>query len=358
MPQTLRNCFRSFSRVVQAMKSLLPTAKPPLPLQENLDRAQPAESAWDHHDYADDHETRCLYSHAEPRDGLWRCCNCLHENEVTHFRGPHPFKIVECPCAHTLCTTCCTTEILTPVRSMATEVFERRSRTVFNGEVLYCRVCPCGLTHRAVRNGNSLDCQDEPCDCGEPVDAGNYYFIGSVHEYRRDPLRRANEVMEEHIEKSSARQMARLSPVKHRGSFTTDGSCSSTCGTSFNAIAHVAHHSAAACPSPASARDVPSAGDTSGANLPSVEYCRLSTAGASQCHSPANLPQHLMLMHIDVVVNRRDALRTSKYVCFLLLNALLTIESVHSYGCCVRLIIDHICFHLPLSLTNVTDLIC
>jgi hypothetical protein len=189
MPQTLRNCFRSFSRVVQAMKSLLPTAKPPLPLQENLDRAQPAESAWDHHDYADDHETRCLYSHAEPRDGLWRCCNCLHENEVTHFRGPHPFKIVECPCAHTLCTTCCTTEILTPVRSMATEVFERRSRTVFNGEVLYCRVCPCGLTHRAVRNGNSLDCQDEPCDCGEPVDAGNYYFIGSVHEYRRDPLR-------------------------------------------------------------------------------------------------------------------------------------------------------------------------
>jgi hypothetical protein len=210
MPQTLRNCFRSFSRVVQAMKSLLPTAKPPLPLQENLDRAQPAESAWDHHDYADGHETRCLYSHAEPRDGLWRCCNCLHEHEVTHFRGPHPFKIVECPCAHTLCTTCCTTEILTPVRSMATEVFERRSRTVFNGEVLYCRVCPCGLTHRAVRNGNSLDCQDEPCDCGEPVDAGNYYFIGSVHEYRRDPLRRANEVMEEHIEKSSARQMARL----------------------------------------------------------------------------------------------------------------------------------------------------
>ncbi|EOA80678.1 uncharacterized protein SETTUDRAFT_123827, partial [Exserohilum turcica Et28A] len=130
---------------------------------------------------------RALQSDADIGDGLWRCCRCLHENILTHYKGPFPFDRLCCPrCTHILCHTCHSSEILSPLPRHVTLVDPPDA----HAPVRYLHVCThCGLSRRAVVQGNALVFCHGPCsDCGTNVN-GEWarYWIGSKEAYRRDP---------------------------------------------------------------------------------------------------------------------------------------------------------------------------
>jgi hypothetical protein len=194
---------RATRYVMRTCNVFVPSAKPQLSLQEKLDLAVPAEIPWDRTDRSEVQEYVRMHCHAHPRDGVFRCCDCGRENQLTHFRGAHPFKIVDCGCNHTLCSECITTEILTPVQSMSED--KRR----WGNETPYYRICVCGLSHRAAATGDSLGVFEGLCECGQPIEAGKVlYYIGSYLAYRRNPEARAHKLTVESI----ARKMARLFP--------------------------------------------------------------------------------------------------------------------------------------------------
>ena len=129
----------------------------PLTMQQQLDYAQPAESARtpmvsSEGAGADYDYLRAMKVHD---DGLWLCC-CGFENKLVHWTGPFPFKHLKCgECEHVLCDNCETTEILTPWNPKMGVIPDA------NGLRLL-QVCPsCGLSHRAVvyedHNGKHLE---------------------------------------------------------------------------------------------------------------------------------------------------------------------------------------------------------
>ncbi|KAF1845973.1 uncharacterized protein K460DRAFT_250894, partial [Cucurbitaria berberidis CBS 394.84] len=172
-------------------------------LQEQLDYAQPAEPVWHAAEYecaGAESLGACL--RIDTGDGIWVCC-CGHENPLVHYQGAFPFKYLKCGrCDRILCPNCRTSEILTPIQSITTEVLEDRFNKPAD-EVRYCRVCrACGLTHRAAIDGGQIDFSHAPCPCGKVgTEDGSYFHIGEVDAWRRDPPARA-------VELSLARTMA------------------------------------------------------------------------------------------------------------------------------------------------------
>ncbi|KAF2134050.1 hypothetical protein P153DRAFT_277386, partial [Dothidotthia symphoricarpi CBS 119687] len=158
-------------------------------LQEDFDSAIPAEEPtcpsfiWDHR-YP---SLRALRTDMDIGDGLWICCHCRHENILRHFKGRFPFKHLRCNrCDRTLCSSCHTSEILSPLPYGLVQVPEP-SRDC---ELRYCHVCSnCGLSHRAERAGTTLDCYGVVCTGCGVSSYGDWprYYIGSVESYRRDP---------------------------------------------------------------------------------------------------------------------------------------------------------------------------
>jgi hypothetical protein len=87
-------------------------------LQDQLDKAVPAEVPFHRDHYQDPAKEFSYIFSDEPGDGTRVCC-CKHENRLTHYRRPYPFKVVKCArCDKVICMRCQTTEIMTPARSV------------------------------------------------------------------------------------------------------------------------------------------------------------------------------------------------------------------------------------------------
>ena len=175
---------------------LLPTARrkpedssPSRSLQAYLDSAMPAEAPTE--DYLIQENKypaiRALKSDVELGDGIWRCCNCCHENIITHYKGTFPFKYLYCDrCDRTICSDCHSSEILSPFPYGMIQA----PQPAPNHEVRYAHICTrCGLSHRAVMEGSTLDFYGVTCaGCGS-ASYGDWprYHIGNNEPYRRDP---------------------------------------------------------------------------------------------------------------------------------------------------------------------------
>jgi hypothetical protein len=218
-PTTLRSLYRSFythqintnkdkitmskpnfsiSGVAKALTAFIPRphAKPQVnQLQKLLDAAKPAEFSY---------RPPCGLDHGIPTDGLWICCKG-HENQLVHYTGAHPFKYVKCRfCDHIICPNDSSSEILTRISSLATEVFHKRfdaqktapRHLFYPPETRYCLVCrSCGLTHRGTIVSSRIEFRPASCVCGKERDEDDlYFFIGSNAEYRKNPNDKAVDV--------------------------------------------------------------------------------------------------------------------------------------------------------------------
>ena len=180
----------------------------PPPKDTELDRT-------DYVDYTDTKRNRLfLLLHDSSGDGLWKCCNG-HEQELVHWSGPHPFKHLSCiRCDHILCVHCCTTSILGVVHANTDGLIPLPSSDErANHLIHYGQVCPtCGLSHRAQLRVNTkapgahasaISFHDVLCPCGCLSDKRWMQFkIGSVAEYRRDPLGASAELTRMRAERS------------------------------------------------------------------------------------------------------------------------------------------------------------
>ncbi|KAJ8116916.1 hypothetical protein OPT61_g1765 [Boeremia exigua] len=159
----------------------------PLSMEQQLEYAQPAESARTAGvtPYSAGADYDYLRSMKIRVDGLWLCC-CGAENQLVHWTGPYPFKYLECEkCEHILCGDCETTQILTP--------WTKDSRTILgdSGPRL-TQVCPsCGLSHRAViANDTCKWVPSKRCHCGQLTDATWLrYTMKNPGEYPSNPKR-------------------------------------------------------------------------------------------------------------------------------------------------------------------------
>jgi len=161
-------------------------------LQAYLDSAMPAEAPTE--DYLIQENKypaiRALRSDVELGDGIWRCCNCCHENISTHYKGTFPFKYLCCDrcdrCDRIIRSNCHSSEILSPFPYGMI----RAPKPAPNREVRYAHICTrCGLSHRAVMEGSTLDFYGVTCaGCGN-ASYGDWprYYIGNNEPYRRDP---------------------------------------------------------------------------------------------------------------------------------------------------------------------------
>jgi hypothetical protein len=89
-------------------------------------------------------------------DGAWFCCRCTRENPIVHYRGKHPFRVMDCrDCNHVVCRRCFTSNIaeslpLDTPNQMKVDEF----RTDGDSAVRYASICSeCGLSHRAKADG-------------------------------------------------------------------------------------------------------------------------------------------------------------------------------------------------------------
>lgn len=119
-------------------------------------------------------------------DGAWWCCRDRCENKLIHWSGPHPFDSVKCPCGHTICRECITTNILTIVESTREIIFTVPKST--SRDVPYGQICPCGMPHRAkrheLRSMRNLNF-NIVCSCGRRRSSGWLRFkIGSNMDWR------------------------------------------------------------------------------------------------------------------------------------------------------------------------------
>lgn len=195
-PSNNNSKFAKLTRGVTALKPSKPRAQS---VTKQLDNAIPAEKPWDPKDYPrGGGDLKATYSSSKaPADGLLLCCRCKSETELTHYQGPFPFTVLKCrSCKLKPCKQCFTTEILTQIPSLAMEVCGQRLRNPPADEVAYARVCSrCGLSHRADRIRSSPGFEYQMCECGQSIRAEDpMYFIGSVHKYRKDPLKRAHDL--------------------------------------------------------------------------------------------------------------------------------------------------------------------
>lgn len=163
-------------------------------LQQKLDAALPAERPWTIADVDPRSETPALdRNQIDPKDGVWVCCCCKHENRLTHFQGAFPFKYLACDkCDKVLCRHCCTTEILTPISNHVVRCLDQD-----DCEPRFCQVCPeCGLSRRAVLADDRLNPSKDACPCGcDFSDMWLWYRIGSVDSYRANPVRITIEIL-------------------------------------------------------------------------------------------------------------------------------------------------------------------
>jgi hypothetical protein len=183
-----------FAKTVQRLKLLWSTT-PASNFEQQLNKAQPAETPWDADTYVcagvNIEFGKSLYCLSQPKDGLW-VCHCGHENALMRVQGPHPFKFLTCgACDNVMCKRCPTTAILTRVSDK--DLSDQAGPWSKGKLVRCCRICQyCGLSHRAVQRGGALVFQDTPCRCGHRALKTNQpYHIGSVEKYRMDPARQA-----------------------------------------------------------------------------------------------------------------------------------------------------------------------
>lgn len=109
--------------------------------------------------------------------------------KLYHFAGPHPFKYVKCHCEGILCPDDRTSEILTPIPSLALEVAEERFQDQRKlRESRYCQLCrTCGLTHRGKIVKGPIKFPTMPCVCGQISGKESmYFYIGDNTAYRND----------------------------------------------------------------------------------------------------------------------------------------------------------------------------
>lgn len=158
-------------------------------LQEDFDSTIPAEAPTEPYLIKESEypSIRALRTDADIGDGIWICCHCRHENILTHCKGTFPFKYLCCNrCNRTLCSDCHTSEILSPIPYGMINA----ARPAGGREIRYCHVCThCGLSHRAVMEGTTLDFYGVTCaGCGLSS-FGDWprYYIGNNEPYRRDP---------------------------------------------------------------------------------------------------------------------------------------------------------------------------
>jgi hypothetical protein len=125
---------------------------------------------------------------------MW-LCSCGGENTLTHYQGQRPFKLLKCrKCADVLYERSQKTQILTTASVVAKLFGQRPKSTTATKGVLYCRVYrSCGLSQcedvgkGSLGDGRLIRYAKKTCLCGEPAGARDAnYFIGSVHEYRKD----------------------------------------------------------------------------------------------------------------------------------------------------------------------------
>jgi hypothetical protein len=88
-------------------------------------------------------------------DGAVYCCQCGHENRLTHWCGANPFRKMDCArCGHISCKYCQTTGIFCPLDTPQAEIVEVPCPASNNARagVPYGTLCPrCGLSHRAIQ---------------------------------------------------------------------------------------------------------------------------------------------------------------------------------------------------------------
>jgi hypothetical protein len=195
--------------------------RPKQPPTPHIEEPQPVEDVWRLSQYFNAGVEFPNLSAIGDRqlDGLW-VCHCGHENQLVHLTGAHPFQYLKCGrCEHILCKSCPTSEILTPITSVATEA--STSRLQKSTHLAYCSVClHCGLSHRATMSGGCLVFSVSQCTCGHPVEDSTFgYYIGSVQEYRRDPEGTAVALSRQRHHAATLAYMARLEttePVPQR----------------------------------------------------------------------------------------------------------------------------------------------
>jgi hypothetical protein len=170
-----------------------------IPTQAKLDAAIPAEITY--RPIIDSIDARI---HAPPNDGVWLCCNQHHEqeNHIKHYQGDYPFKYLTCKmCNHIYCSSCSSSEILTPLESLSKASLEERFDSLFDEliperlldeediEVRFFQLCrTCGLTRRAIFEEAEFKVITA-CPCGKTaVEEEKYidFFIGSNRNYRND----------------------------------------------------------------------------------------------------------------------------------------------------------------------------
>jgi hypothetical protein len=160
-------------------------------LETQLANAQPVEH--EAPEYDPEVQFTFLSRLYETNHGMWRC-HFGHENSLVHFKGAYPFKYLTCGvCDHIICDRCESTEILTKDEAFPAELdSERLSTGLQSQELPYFSVCKhCGLSHRATLRKGHIDFFKR-CECGrEPEGDEVFGFIGSSHEWRKDPAARA-----------------------------------------------------------------------------------------------------------------------------------------------------------------------
>ncbi|KAF2876082.1 hypothetical protein BDV95DRAFT_614839 [Massariosphaeria phaeospora] len=171
------------------------TISPPLPRSLTLElravkRADRVDSGFIKKLYNNDY-TSCF------GDGIW-LCRCGHENILTHWTGPHPFKFLRCGnCDRVIDAKSLASDILKPVKPF-TRMYSIARRPIPE-TMAFGMACPdCGLTHRGrvqtcwssvTREVGYVVClRDTVCVCGRAADSKWLQFrIGDAETYRMDP---------------------------------------------------------------------------------------------------------------------------------------------------------------------------
>ncbi|KAF2740339.1 hypothetical protein EJ04DRAFT_558879 [Polyplosphaeria fusca] len=140
-------------------------------------------------------------------DGAWWCCRCARENNISHWKGEHPFKHLECAhCSQLICKQCHTTGLLTWAKALELVSYSNGEKLFANpvqvpqfagAEVPYGSVCgDCGLTYRATHytiqkksKGPFVEIQFETSCVCDNSNALNWrrFQIGTNDDWQVDP---------------------------------------------------------------------------------------------------------------------------------------------------------------------------
>ena len=175
----------------QSVKNLFTRGRPayeqPLPLQrpergmgpDQRAEARPDALMWANHEYP--HLAQMTHG-KHMADGVFICCHCGTENELRHYLGNHPLKLVTCRrCDRTYCKECKSSAILTPFPAAVLLQSTRYAKSLKERSARLCSNC--GLTHRRGSSGFS-----SRCSCGVRPSAEDITFaLLPPDSYQRDP---------------------------------------------------------------------------------------------------------------------------------------------------------------------------